>query len=170
MLRSSEGKFYPLDEVALEPKPVQPSIPIWISSNWVQRGLRRVAELGDAWITNVTSPEIFSQCWDRIGEYAEKSGRDPESISRCLYISVNINSEEEALREGDEFMQAYYSRPYEAVSKQLLCVFGPPEKCVEAIRKYQDAGASYFIVRFASSNQMAQLATFTEKVLPEVVQ
>ena len=67
-------------------------------------------------------------------------------------------------------MQAYYSRPYEAVSKQLLCVFGPAEKCVEAIRKYQDAGASYFIVRFASMHQMAQLDTFTQKVLPEVMQ
>lgn len=165
---TSGGGYYPLDNVALEPKPVQSSIPIWISSNWVQRGLRRVAELGDAWITNVTSPELFTKCWDRIAEHATNAGRDPDSIPRCLYISVNLNSEEQSLIEGDAFMQAYYGRPYEAVSKQLLCVFGPPEKCADAINRYREAGVSYFIVRFASPNQMSQMATFAERVLPLV--
>lgn len=165
---TSNGQYYPLDNVSLEPRPIQPTVPIWISSNWVQRGLRRVAELGDAWITNVTTPEIFAKCWDRISENAVAAGRDPGSISRCLYISVNLNSEEQSLIEGDAFMQAYYGRPYEAVSKQLLCVFGPPEKCAEAINNYKEAGVDYFIVRFASPNQMAQMATFTEKVLPLV--
>ena len=43
----SSGEFYPVHDVTLEPKPNQPIIPIWISSNWVQRGLKRVAEMGD---------------------------------------------------------------------------------------------------------------------------
>ena len=165
---TSNGRHYPISDVTLEPRPVQSSVPIWISSNWVQRGLRRVAELGDAWITNVTTPEIFTKCWDRIAEHAVTAGRHPKSITRCLYISVNLNTEEESLREGDAFMQAYYGRPYEAVSKQLLCVFGPPEKCAEAINNYRAVGVDYFIVRFASPNQMAQMATFTNEVLPLV--
>ena len=165
---TSESQFYPLHEVALEPKPVQRPVPIWVSSNWVQRGLRRVAEMGDAWITNVTSAEAFRDCWQKISERAEQVGRDPDAITKCLYISVNLNTEDESMREGDQFMQAYYSRPYEAVSKQLLCVFGPPEKCVETILRYKEEGASYFIVRFASRHQMDQLATFTERVLPLV--
>ena len=165
---NSQGPHYPLHDVSLEPRPVQDGIPIWISSNWVRRGLRRVGEMGDAWITNVTSPDIFKQCWDSIAEHAAKAGRDPDSIRRCLYISVNLNTEEQSLKEGDAFMQAYYGRPYEAVSKQLLCVFGPPEKCADVINRYREAGVSYFIVRFASPNQMAQMAAFTEKVLPQV--
>jgi probable F420-dependent oxidoreductase len=165
---SNESQFYPLHQVALEPKPVQQPVPIWISSNWVQRGLRRVAELGDAWITNIPSTEGFRNCWQKIREQAERTGRDPDTMPRCLYISVNLNSEEEALQEGDQFMQAYYSRPYEAVSKQLLCVFGPPEKCVDAILRYKEEGANYFIVRLASRYQMEQLARFTEMVLPYV--
>ena len=165
---TSEGQFYPLHEVALEPKPVQRPVPIWVSSNLVKSGLRRVAKMGDAWITNIPTPEDYRSCWQTIREHAEQIGRDPASILQCLYISVNLNTDEEALREGDQFMQAYYSRPYESVSKQLLCVFGPPEKCIEAILRYREEGAAYFIVRFASRNQMEQLATFTEKVLPSV--
>ena len=71
------------------------------------------------------------------------------------------------MREGSSCWD-YYGRPYEAVSSQLLCVFGPPQKAVDAILRYIQEGADYFIVRFASPNQMRQLATFTEQVLPKV--
>ncbi len=166
---SSAGEFYPLDNVALEPRPVQPSIPLWISSNWVRRGLARVAELGDAWITNVPSANLFSRCWERIEQCAGEMGRDPSAIGRCLYISVNLNDEADAaLDEGDRFMRAYYSVPYDVISRQLLCVFGPPSKSIEAIKAYQERGADYFIVRFASPDQMGQLARFTDEVLPYV--
>ena len=166
---SSDGEFYPLENVALEPRPVQPSIPLWISSNWVRRGLARVAELGDAWITNVPSVDLFNRCWERIERCAGEVGRDPAGIGRCLYISVNLKDDAaDALAEGDRFMQAYYSVPYDVIGKQLLCVFGPPRKCIDAIAAYQDSGADYFIVRFASPDQMGQLARFTEEVLPFV--
>ena len=166
---SSAGEFYPLDNVALEPQPVQQSIPLWISSNWVRRGLARVAELGDAWITNVPSPDQFSQCWERIEQCAGEMGRDAAEIGRCLYISVNLNDETDAaLDEGDRFMRAYYSVPYDVISKQLLCVFGPPSKSIDTIKAYRERGADYFIVRFASPDQMGQLARFTDEVLPYV--
>ena len=72
------------------------------------------------------------------------------------------------MREGGQFMLDYYGRPYEAVSKQLLCVFGPPKNCAETILRYREAGANYFIVRFASPHQAEQLAAFTKDVLPSV--
>ncbi len=166
---SSSGEFYPLQEVALEPAPVQTSIPLWISSNWVRRGLARVAELGDAWITNVPSVDLFDRCWERIEQCAGETGRDPAGIGRCLYISVNLNDDTgAALAEGDQYMQAYYSVPYDIISKQLLCVFGPVQKCLDAIQAYKEAGADYFIVRFASPDQMRQMGRFTEEVLPAV--
>ncbi len=163
-----EGDYYPLHNVTLEPHPLQDPLPIWISSNWVRRGLKRVAEMGDAWITNVPSVDLFTRCWDQVQENAQTAGRDAGAMPRALYISVNLNEETDALAEGDKFMQAYYSRPYEAVSKQLLCVFGPPDKCIESINTFRDAGVTYFIVRFASPNQMEQLDRFTKYVLPHV--
>jgi probable F420-dependent oxidoreductase len=166
---SSDGEFYPLEDVELEPRPVQPSIPLWISSNWVRRGLARVAQLGDAWITNVPTVELFDQCWDRIAQCAGEMGRDPDNIGRCLYISVNLNDDANAaLAEGDRYMQAYYSIPYDVISKNLLCVFDTVQKCIDTIRAYRESGADYFIVRFASPDQARQMARFTEEVLPAV--
>ncbi|MCH7736576.1 MAG: LLM class flavin-dependent oxidoreductase [Chloroflexi bacterium] len=165
---SSPEGFYPLSGVSLEPKPVQQPVPIWLSSNWVRRGLRRVAAQGDGWITNVPSTEMFTKCWEKIEDKAKELDRDVSGMPRALYISVNLNDEDEALSEGDLFMRAYYSTPYEVISKQLLCVFGPAQKCIDAINRYKDAGADYFIVRFASPNQMEQLEKFTELVVPSL--
>jgi len=145
---------------------VQEQVPIWISSNWVQRGLGRVAAQGDGWITNVPSTDLFTQCWDKIQEKAKEGDHDISGLKRCLYISVNLNDEDEALAEGDNFMRSYYSVPYDVISKQLLCVFGPAQKCIDTIKRYRDAGVDYFIVRFASPNQMEQLDKFTESVVP----
>lgn len=163
---SSPGGYYPLEGVSLEPRPVQEQVPIWLSSNWVQRGLGRVAAQGDGWITNVPSTELFTQCWDKIQEKAKEGGHDINGLKRCLYISVNLNDEDEALAEGDGFMRSYYSVPYDVISKQLLCVFGPAQKCIDTMKRYREAGADYFIVRFASPNQMQQLEKFTESVVP----
>ncbi len=166
---SSDGEFYPLEDVELEPRPVQASIPLWISSNWVKRGLSRVAEYGDAWITNVPSVELFDRCWERIEQNAGEFGKDPAAIGRCLYVSVNLKDDEnEALAEGDQYMRSYYSIPYEVISKNLLCVFGPVQKCIDTIRAYKESGADYFIVRFASPDQMGQMSRFTQEVLPHV--
>ena len=165
---SNPDGFYPLNGMTLEPRPVQQPMPIWLSSNWVQRGLKRVAAQGDGWITNVPSTEMFTKCWDRIEEKGQELSRDVSRIPRALYISVNLNDEDEALAEGDGFMRSYYGIPYEVVSKQLLCVFGPAQKAIDAIKRYKEAGADYFIVRFASPNQMQQLEKFTELVVPSL--
>ena len=165
---SNPDGFYPLSGMTLEPRPVQQPVPIWLSSNWVQRGLKRVAAQGDGWITNAPSTEMFTKCWDRIEEKGQELSRDVSRIPRALYISVNLNDEDEALAEGDGFMRSYYGIPYEVVSKQLLCVFGPAQKAIDVIERYKEAGANYFIVRFASPNQMQQLEKFTELVVPSL--
>ena len=47
-------------------------------------------------------------------------------------------------------------------------MFGPPQQCIDTIEAYKASGADYFIVRFASPDQMGQMARFTEEVLPLV--
>src|SRR5258705_5027865 len=75
---SYEGKFTRFDHVTLQPKPAQPrSVPIWLASNNVEPGLKRVARLADAWINNIKSPDVYGECWQKIRAYAADAGRDP---------------------------------------------------------------------------------------------
>ena len=51
------GAFTSFEHVTIEPKPAQPGgVPIWMASNDVDAGLRRVGRLGDAWMNNIKDP------------------------------------------------------------------------------------------------------------------
>ena len=59
-----DGAFARFEHVTLEPKPVQPGgVPIWLASNDVEAGLRRVGRMADAWINNIKSPTTYRVCW-----------------------------------------------------------------------------------------------------------
>ena len=73
---SHAGAFTNFEHVTLEPKPVQPGgVPIWLASNNVEPGLKRVARLGDGWLNNIKSPDVYRECWEKIRGYAADAGR-----------------------------------------------------------------------------------------------
>jgi alkanesulfonate monooxygenase SsuD/methylene tetrahydromethanopterin reductase-like flavin-dependent oxidoreductase (luciferase family) len=47
-----DGKYYQFKEVGVLPKPIQkPGVPIWIAAANNENALRRMAKLGDGWVT-----------------------------------------------------------------------------------------------------------------------
>lgn len=164
------GKYYRLTDVALEPRPVQPGgPPVWVSSNLVKRGLQRVAALGDAWITNVTTLEVYRHCWEQIMTAAEAAGRDPQTIQQCLYLTVNVNPDgETARREGRSFLESYYKKPAAEVEEELVCQFGSPEEVLERIAGYARLGVRTVIIRFASPRQLEQMDICSKELLPHL--
>jgi probable F420-dependent oxidoreductase len=167
---SYHGKYYQLDDVALEPRPVQPGgTPLWVSSNLIKQGLRRVATLGDAWITNVTTLDLYRQCWDQIVVAAEATGREPQQIHQCLYLTINVDLDSEtAQRQGRTFLENYYKKPAAAVEEDLVCQFGSPEEVLERIDGYARLGVRTVIIRFASPHQLEQLDICAKEILPQL--
>jgi alkanesulfonate monooxygenase SsuD/methylene tetrahydromethanopterin reductase-like flavin-dependent oxidoreductase (luciferase family) len=161
---SHSGDFTRFEHVTLEPKPVQPGgVPIWLASNNVEPGLRRVARMGDGWLNNITSPEIYRECWQKIRTYAAEAGRDPNAIRPGLYITVAAGGKE-AAAEGERFLSRYYNRPHEAVAKSMLCVIGSWEEVIDRIESYGEAGARTFVIRFATSDQLGHLESCAESL------
>jgi alkanesulfonate monooxygenase SsuD/methylene tetrahydromethanopterin reductase-like flavin-dependent oxidoreductase (luciferase family) len=154
---SHEGAFYSFTGVSLAPKPAQTDgIPIWLASNEVEPGLKRVARLGDAWINNIKTAESYRQCWDKIQNYAAGLGRKPGAIHPSIYMTVAGGSEADA-SEGMAFLAQYYNRSYEAVANSMLCVTGSWEAVIDKIEAYRDAGARTVVLRFAARDQLAHL-------------
>lgn len=165
---SYAGQHYRLQDVTLEPVPIQiPGVPIWIASNLVERGLKRVAGLADAWITNVTTLEVYRRSWEKIGAYARAAGRDRATIGQCLYLTINVNPDAQRGRqEGRVFLENYYKKSADAVMEDMVCHFGSPAECAERINGYVREGVRTVILRFAAPNQLEQLAAVTEELLP----
>jgi alkanesulfonate monooxygenase SsuD/methylene tetrahydromethanopterin reductase-like flavin-dependent oxidoreductase (luciferase family) len=159
---SYEGKFTSFEHVTLEPKPVQPKgVPIWIASNNVEPGLKRVARLGDAWINNIKSPDIFAECWQKIRAYAADAGRDPSSIHASIYFTLAAGGKD-AVIEGQTFLAQYYNRSYEAVANAMLCVTGSWDEVIDWMEKYVEAGAHTVVLRFAANDQLRTLEACAE--------
>ncbi len=154
---SHEGKFSQFTHVTLEPKPVQRGgVPIWLASNNIEPGLRRVGHLANGWLNNITSPEVYRECLHKIRAYAADAGRDPLGIEPGLYFTLAAGGKKEII-EGQTFLSEYYNRPYEATAKAMLCVMGSWEEVANSIELYREAGARTIILRFATQDQLGQL-------------
>ncbi|OGQ69819.1 MAG: hypothetical protein A2W73_11900 [Deltaproteobacteria bacterium RIFCSPLOWO2_12_55_13] len=161
---SHAGAFTSFEHVTLEPKPIQPGgVPIWLASNNVEPGLRRVGRMGDGWLNNITSPEVYRVCLEKISEYAVQAGRRPEAIEPGFYFTLAAGGEE-AAKEGHAFLAQYYNKPYESVAQAMACVIGGWEEVVDRMERYLEAGARTVILRFASRNQVGHLEACAESL------
>ncbi|HMH54363.1 MAG TPA: LLM class F420-dependent oxidoreductase [Candidatus Acidoferrum sp.] len=75
-----DGKHYHVTAMAMEPKPPQGRIPIWVGGN-SEAALRRVGQLGDGWLASrITDAADARRAIDTIRRHAEQAGRDPDAI------------------------------------------------------------------------------------------
>ncbi|HXJ78936.1 MAG TPA: LLM class flavin-dependent oxidoreductase [Candidatus Methylomirabilis sp.] len=179
---SHAGRFYTIEGVTIQPRPVQDPCPIWIASNptgltWkggasasdavVERSYRRVARLADGWMTNKLSPDEFRRQWARITGMAREEGRDPGRLGSALYHNININEDRQAaLEESKAFLDAYYTSKFSPAFVEGWTVAGSPKQCVAELRSYFEAGLGHMALRLTSWDQRGQLARFLGEVAP----
>ena len=161
---SFTGNFSSFEHVTVEPKPIQPGgVPIWLASNNIEPGLKRVARMADGWLNNITDPKTYKECLEKIRAYAAEAGRDPQAIEPGLYFTLAAG-DDKAILEGQNFLSQYYNRPYEAVAKAMLCVMGSWDQVLDQIQAYGEAGARMIVLRFATSDQLRSLETCAEQL------
>jgi len=163
------GRHFQLQDVSPGLRPMQPGgIPVWLAGG-VDNALRRVVRLGDGWFPNPSSPRAFADLWGRLQIVAQEMGRDPTSLQRCIYTTLNINADvAQAEREMRTFVEGYYGTPYETMARvQGLCA-GTPQACAEWLQEFIAAGAQTIVLRFAGPDQFGQLERCAKEVLPQV--
>jgi alkanesulfonate monooxygenase SsuD/methylene tetrahydromethanopterin reductase-like flavin-dependent oxidoreductase (luciferase family) len=159
---SHSGAFTNFEHVTLLPKPVQTGgVPIWLASNNVEPGLKRVGRLADGWLNNIKNPNVYRECWEKIRGYAADAGRTSSSIHPAIYFTLAAGGKE-AVVEGQSFLAQYYNRSYEAVANAMLCVTGSWDEVIDWMEEYIRAGARTVVLRFAARNQLAHLESCAE--------
>ena len=161
---SFSGNFSIFERITVEPKPVQRGgVPIWLASNNVEPGLKRVARLGNGWLNNITDPKVYAECLAKIRAYAVAAKRDPNDIEPGLYFTLAAGGQKE-IEQGQKFLSQYYNRPYEAVAKAMLCVLGSWDQVLDRIQDYCEAGARTLVLRFAGTDQIRYLESCAEQL------
>lgn len=158
---SYQGRFYTLNDVCIEPKPVQAGgVPIWIGA-WGPLGMKRAATLADAWVPGPTASFDKLQAAQR-AYHAElaAAGKSPAAVPTPLTREVVIAETEARAWElaerhllvnyRDEYGGGTWSHPLignqdttrvdrlDAIARNRF-IIGTPDQAVEQIRVFQQA-------------------------------
>ena len=144
-----EGKHFRFTDARLEPRPVQPELPIWIGGGGERRTLRIVARYADGWNVPFIPPAEFARKRGVLAEHCGDEGRDPAEI-RCA-VNVGICADEAALG-------AQFGAIAELVRPGV--VIGRGQAVVDRIGEYVDAGADQvnFALRAPWDHELIDLA------------
>jgi probable F420-dependent oxidoreductase len=140
-----EGRFWKLNSVPMEPKPVQkPYPPLWFGAHSPD-AMRRAVRHGDAWMCAGSTPqtEVIDEI-ERIKATCAEEGRslDGFPLSKRLYFAID-NDEARARQRMREWIGTYYGNPDSA---DLWCVYGSIEKCADFIGRMRDAGLTHLML------------------------
>jgi probable F420-dependent oxidoreductase len=140
-----DGQIWQLDEMPLEPKPLQqPHPPIWLGVGG-PKGLRLTARFGDAWIgAGSSSTEQFLQRAATLREELAAAGRDVGAfpVAKRVYLSIgpSIDQARDALKPA---LDGMYGAPG---LTERVAVYGPPDHCLEQLQRIVDGGAELLVL------------------------
>jgi probable F420-dependent oxidoreductase len=158
------GRYYHLEQVNMEPKPVQkPSIPILMGGS-VDAVLKRSAEEADGWIAGSRgTAETFRQAWQKVEAYARAVGKDPATLESGKLLYIDVGEDRAQCRENlRAFTHAYYGPQYDV---DTTGIFGSPKECAAKIQDFIDAGAKN-IVLAPIGLDVGQLRRLAREVVP----
>ena len=167
---SHKGNHFNLESVRLEPKsPQVGGVPILVACHWnsgIEAQYKRAGALGDGFISISDTPEEYAKLLEKVHGYANDAGHDTNKMESAFYLTVNLNTnEKKANEEADRYLNLYYGMN---IWGSRWGPYGAPERIVERMRQYYEAGANTLIVRFAAPDQQEQLDVFLSEVVPAV--
>ena len=162
------GRHFDLDSALMRPAPTNPNgIPFLLGTHYRAQSpaqIRRAAQLGAGIISISDSPDEFAQIIQQVNEKAVEFDREPASLEKTFYMTVNMNPDLKAAEaDAVEWLTGYYGSD---IWGTRWGPFGGAERVAERMREYVSAGAETLVVRFASFEPEKQLETFLEQVAP----
>ena len=164
-----EGEHYQLNDMNLEPKPVQkPHPPIWIGGG--VKSVERAARYGEYIVPFWPSEELARSLWlPKLREAGAKWDSDPK-LATFTFAYVAKDERDFAARLPRLQECVAFEDP--GIDPRGVTISGTPERCAERINALAEAGVSHFLIEFQFhglepvSFGMEQMETFARDVAP----
>jgi alkanesulfonate monooxygenase SsuD/methylene tetrahydromethanopterin reductase-like flavin-dependent oxidoreductase (luciferase family) len=151
------GRFYTMRDALVEPRPVQPRLPILIGGSGPKKTLRTTARYADAWNTSGTIDELRDK--DAIlRERCAEVGRNPDEIERTATVWMSIRDD---VAEARRVMMA--NAVANGTTTDDEDYVGPPEKIADELRPIVELGFRHILI-----DSMAPYDAETIERLPRV--
>ena len=101
-----DGQYWRFRNLTVLPRPIQQPIPIWVTANpdlkkrrTVEQRYRRVARLGDGWMTTFKSPEDVQTSLAMIRGYSREMGHELKpGFEVAIYHNINCQQGKLAIK------------------------------------------------------------------------
>lgn len=153
-----QGRFYQLEQGAMEPKPVQqPHPPIWYGGT-ARPAVERAAARGDGFIgAGSTTTAKFRECVKILRDQERKV-----RIAKRVYVHVGPDARQTV----QTALHELYSM-FELPNLVDVAVCGPPEQVAEGLAEVAQAGAELILLN-PLVNEAEQIERLAAEVIPRL--
>jgi len=152
------GHYYSLKEATLEPKPLQPNLPLMVGGGGEKVTLRITARYADEWNVWGTVDTLIHKM-KILDQHCEDIGRDPKEIQRSAVALLFLSDD-------DKFI----GQIRETVDRAMIA--GNLAEVQDTVKAYQEAGVDELLVPDFTLGQGQQkidtLDTFINDIAPLV--
>lgn len=157
-----------LREAVLLPKPYQKPRPPVLIGGYVEAVLRRVARMGDGWLTYFYTPEGFAKSWSKIQAYARECGRDLKTLTATNQLAIYVGL---SRVEADPPMRQWLTTEWDvaAWSDSTIehAIRGTPEECAAQLQPHLEVGI-HRIIFIPYRYQPEQVELIAREVIPRL--
>jgi alkanesulfonate monooxygenase SsuD/methylene tetrahydromethanopterin reductase-like flavin-dependent oxidoreductase (luciferase family) len=162
-----EGRFWQVDDLPIQPKPVQrPHPPIWFGAT-APRALSRAVRHGDAFLgAGSSTTAAFAEQVVVVRRELERQGRDPRgfSIGKRVYLVVGDDAAQARERVLAGLRRIYGAMP----GIEDVPVSGTPGDVVRGLQDVREAGAEMLLLN-PVGDDVAEHREQMERLAAEVV-
>lgn len=164
-----DGKFFPLDDVSMNPHPPQgANLPIWVAGR-SEAAIRRAGLMGDAFFPYLYTASRLKAGLEQARAIAAEAGRDPAAVKGAIYQFISMDSTYEAAHKAAvAALTAQYNQPFDEIAAKY-CVIGTATDCAQRLAELAEAGAEHIVLApIGNGDIMERLQSFAEDVFPAV--
>lgn len=162
-----EGRFFPLRDVRMLPRPTQRDVPV-LCGGRSDAALARAGRLSDGWIAYVVTAEQYRDGLAKISAAAERAQRSLARFQTAhLLFTLVRDRYEDALEGATEHLSRRYAMDFRRAA-QRYAALGSPADVAAKIDELAHAGVRHVIVDVVGrpEEREEQLARFAAEVRP----
>jgi probable F420-dependent oxidoreductase len=166
---SHAGPFYPMDDVRIQPPPVQRPGPPIVVAGRKERAMQRAAELGDGWMPYLYSARRYAESVTTIRRLADEAGRELGNFEWLAFVFVNVHDDaEKAKEEAAEFLGGTYRQDFRSMLARIA-VAGSSDEVVAGLAEFVQAGATHLVFTPATRTRSETVALrIVDEIVPRV--
>ena len=160
------GKHFRLSDASCQPPPVYGSLPIWIGGVGRNRTLPMAAQWADGWNAAYISADQFASLNSHLDNLCADIGRDPSEIERSINLLFTLGADEARAAAAEKAIHQSWGPMAERVIGGAL--LGTPERAVEQVMSYVEAGADMVNIALRTPFDTEALEGYQDVVMPAV--